>query len=85
MGNITSFNILNLISALDLGEKSEKVRTDSIITDDDLASISPTRDMVDRPGEFKTQRTSHGQAGKGPYALITIPLFHFRSTEQIYQ
>jgi hypothetical protein len=25
-----------------------------------LASISPTRDMIDRPGEFKMQRTSYG-------------------------
>lgn len=43
-----------------MAEQSQKVRAVSIIADDGLASIAPTRDMVDSAGKFKTQQTSHG-------------------------
>lgn len=34
------------------------MRAGTIITDDVLSGIAPTRDVIDGPGEFKTQRTS---------------------------
>jgi hypothetical protein len=43
-----------------VGEQGEKVRAVSIIADNVLASIAPTRDTIDGPGEFKMQQTSHG-------------------------
>ena len=41
------------------------MRAGTIITDDVLAGIAATRDMIDGPGEFKTKGMGHG-AGVSP-------------------
>jgi hypothetical protein len=43
-----------------MAKQGEKVRAVPIIAENFLASTARTCNMGDRPGEFKTQRTSHG-------------------------
>ena len=58
-------------------EQGEQVRTVSIITDDARASIAPNCDMVDGPGEFRTQRISHRARAKEGSCVIARPVPFF--------
>ncbi len=49
------------------------MRAGTIITDDVLSGIAPTRDVIDGPGEFKTQRTCHGAGGYPSQCAIAKP------------
>lgn len=66
-----------------MGEEGLKLRAGTIIKDDVLSGIAPTRDMIDGSGELKTQRTCHGagisKKDSRPLFLSVAGPFHFPS------
>ena len=43
-----------------MGKEGEELRPIAVIHHNVLPGIAPTGDMIDGPGEFKTERTCHG-------------------------
>jgi hypothetical protein len=43
-----------------MGEEGQTLRAGTINKDDAPLDIASTRDVIDNPGELKTQRTCHG-------------------------
>ncbi len=59
-----------------MGEEGQKLHAVTIITDEVLAGIAPTRDVIDGAGKFKTKRVCHG-AGHYPSQCMIADLTPF--------